>query len=363
MILKRLQAAGDRRAATKLAALLIVFAAPPFILSGFASFELTLVLVWAVAIVALNMQLGYTGQLSVGANVSFALGAYVTAILSSTYEVPLLFAAIIAVITASTLGLLLGLLTAGLKDLYLAMATMALAVLAPQIVSRFPGVTGGDAGFIVSRPGPPEWLDVTHDQYFYWLVFIVGLLVFLIVRNMVTGPMGRALRAIRDGEMVARTQGIKVVQIKAAVSCLSAGGIATSGCLYVMVVGIISPKTIGLILSINLIVALVVGGAASLSGALVGGLFLQFAPKVSSGIGAELGGILFGLAVVIVVIAAPRGGAILLASGWKRVVDRLSLRRGARSVDPFGHVPVTGHQAPPLTTAGSRITGRTGRTP
>jgi branched-chain amino acid transport system permease protein len=297
---------------------LVALLALPLVTSSFLTFQLTLVLVWALAALATNLLMGFGGQMSIALNAFFGLGAYAAGVLHRQLELPFLLTTVVAVGAAFLGGALLSMSTARLKGLYLCTATLAVGIVAPLFVSKWEHITGGDAGLVVPVPGAPAWSGLLPDQWRYYVTLVPVVLIFWWTGNLRRGPLGRAICALRDSELVAGTQGVDTPRVKVLLGAYSSAMAALAGALYVMSVGVISPATIPVLLSISFIVASVVGGIATIWGALIGGVFLQFAPRLASEIDPLAGGMLYGLIMIVFILFAPAGVVGLLRGFLER---------------------------------------------
>lgn len=293
----------------------IPFAFPPYGLD-----QVTLVLVYAIAILGLNMVSGYAGSISLGHGAFFALGAYTEAILVHRYA----WNAYAAIPAAGALcwsaGLAFGFPALRLRGLYLSLATLAMAMTVPPMLKRFEGLTGGHSGIVVDTLIAPRWSGLSDNQWTYFLVLLTAALFFAIAWQLLRGGLGRALLAIRDHEIVANVMGVDptyYLSLTFAFSSLYAG---VAGALYTLVIGYVSPDSFTLMLSLGFFVGGVVGGLTSVFGALIGGMFLQYVPIWASDIDKALGGFVYGITLIAIMFLMPEGFAGLLrrAGPWLR---------------------------------------------
>jgi branched-chain amino acid transport system permease protein len=310
-----------RRRWARLAALLILavaavavpFSFPPFRVSQF-----TLALVYAVAVLGLNLLVGYSGQISLGHGAFFALGAYSTAYLMARTGLPDLVGIPLAGALAFAAGLLLGIPALRLRGHYLALVTLGVAVATPQLVKRFDGLTGGTQGLSAGSPTPPAWLGLAQDQYLYMIALVTTALAMVMAANLVRGRVGRALVAIRSGEISARTTGVNLTTYKLRTFALSAMLAGIGGALYTYVVGFVAPESFTIAVSFVFLAAIVVGGLGTIAGAVFGALFIQFVPIYTSDINQALAGVLYGGVLILFMYVLP-GGVVGLGHrllGW-----------------------------------------------
>src|SRR3954471_20602230 len=180
--------------------LLVVAAALPFMVSNYHTFQLTLVLVYAIALLGLNILTGYNGQISLGHGAFYALGAYCAAMLMDRAGAPYWVTVPVAGAVCLLAGFLFGLPALRLEGLYLALATFALGVAMPQLL-KFHAVekwTGGVQGITLNKPDAPFGLPLEQDQWLYFFTLAVTAVLFILGWNLLRGSIGRALVAIRD---------------------------------------------------------------------------------------------------------------------------------------------------------------------
>src|SRR5580765_7281350 len=183
-----------------LAVLLVAACALPFLVSNYRTFQFTLVLIYAIALLGLNMLTGYNGQISLGHGAFYAIGAYCAAILIDKFGVPYWATLPVAGALCLLVGFLFGLPALRLEGLYLALATFALGVSLPQLLKyhHFEAWTGGVQGIVIAKPEAPFGLPLNQDQWLYFFILAVTILMFVLAYNLLRGRVGRALVAIRD---------------------------------------------------------------------------------------------------------------------------------------------------------------------
>ncbi len=324
----------------------------PTVVTSFQSSQWTLVLIFTIAIMGLNVLVGYSGQISLGHGAFMALGAYTTAILVSRYHVNYLLTVPIAGLVSGVIGFLLGIPALRLSALYLALATFALAVVTPSLIKRPEQLTGGVQGILMLPPDPPQFAKdafstltagtpMTSEQWLYYVSLAIGAVLFWIAWNVIRHRPGRAMRAIRDGEVAAAASGINIAGYKTLAFGMSAFYAGVAGSLYGVVTGFVSPDTFPVALSFQLLVGAVVGGLASIVGPLLGGIFVYWLPIVSSQtisgqtwIPEQLSSVFVkagpavtsGVLLILIMIFAPNGIVGLMTSGYALLRRRL---RGA----------------------------------
>src|ERR1700691_5561566 len=262
-------------------ALIALAIALPFTLSNYHVFELTLVMIYAIAVLGLNILTGYNGQISLGHGSFFAVGAYTAAILMHRYGVPYWATLPAAAFICFVLGVLFGLPALRSEVPYLPRVTLALAVATPQLLKYFDTWTGGQQGLNLVKPLPPPGLGLDRDRWLYLVVLAVLLIAMRVAANVLHGRTGRALVAIRDHPIAAAAMGINTARYKTLAFGISTLFTGVAGALSAIVIGYVSPEGYSLFLSVSFLVGSAVGGIATIGGALVGGFFIQFVPNLA----------------------------------------------------------------------------------
>ena len=305
-----------------LVVLLAVACALPFVVTNYRTFQLTLVLVYAIALLGLNMLTGYNGQISLGHGAFYAIGAYCAAILMDRWGVPYWATLPAAGAVCLVAGFLFGLPALRLEGLYLALATFALGVSLPQLLKYhyLEKLTGGVQGIVITKPDAPFGLPVNSDQWLYFFTLAVALIMFALGRNLLNGRVGRAMLAIRDHHLAAEAMGINTALYKSLTFGVSAMYMGIAGALGAIAVQFVAPDSFGIFLSLTFLVGIVVGGLASISGALYGALFIQFVPNISDEISKAAPWAIFGIFLIAFVYVMPSGiaGAVRMLSARRR---------------------------------------------
>jgi branched-chain amino acid transport system permease protein len=304
---------------------LIAFAAVlPFLLSDYRTFQLTLTLAYAIALLGLNILTGYSGQISLGHGAFFAIGAYVAAIMMDRWGLPYWSTIPAAGAVCLVAGFLFGLPALRLEGLYLALATFALAVVTPQIL-KYKGIeewTGGVQGIVIIKPDAPFGLPLSADRWLYLFTLAVTIVMFIAAVRLLRGRIGRALIAIRDHPTAAAAMGVNTSLYKSLTFGVSALYTGIGGALCAIAVQFVAPDSFGFFLSISFLVGLVVGGLASISGAIFGALFIQFIPNVADHISKSAPWAIYGFFLLAFMYAMPTGVAGALRSLFGRFLGR-----------------------------------------
>ena len=313
----------------------------PTTIPSFATSEWAQALILAIAIMGLNILVGYSGQLSLGHGALMALGAYTSGILAHRYNVDYLVTIPIAGLLTGIVGFLFGVPALRLSALYLALATFALAVVTPSVIKRPAELTGGVQGILINPPSPPDFASgiysfvtrstMTSEQWIYYVSLFCALILFWLAWNIVRHRPGRAMRAIRDGEVAAAASGVNIAGYKTLAFAISAFYAGIAGSLYGLTVGFISPDTFPVGLSIQLLVGAVIGGLASTPGPLLGAIFAQFLPieanqwvpsqtwlpdQITSTVTKAGPAVSYGIVLILLMIFAPNGLVGLITRGY-----------------------------------------------
>src|SRR6266516_2397791 len=309
-------------ATSRILGLVVVLAiafALPFFLSGFRVFQFTQVCIYAIALLGLNILTGYNGQISLGHGAFYAIGAYTTAIMIDRWGVGYAWTIPTAGILCLVVGFLFGWPALRLEGLYLALATLSLALAVPQILKYFEHWTGGSQGIVLSKPKPPFGLRLTEDQWLYFVTLGVLVLLFWLGANLLKGRIGRAIVAIRDNHIAAEAMGINTALYKSLVFGVSAAYTGVAGALAAAAVAFVAPDTFNVFLSITLLVGIVVGGLASISGAIFGALFIQFVCNWAQDISKAAPWAIYGIFLIVFMYVMPHGIVGFLRLAWIRM--------------------------------------------
>jgi branched-chain amino acid transport system permease protein len=257
--------------------LMLALIAAPFVLSRFYVGELSFVFIYAIAGLGLMLLTGYTGQVSLGHAAFLAIGAYTHGYLLSRGW-PFVAALPTSMVFTGIVGAIVAVPVLRLVGIYLAIATLAFSIIVEQVVTRWVSVTGGGRGMAIASADLLGFSLATPAR-FYFLCLVLLVLSLLAVMNVLRAPTGRAMLAVRDSEIAARSMGINLSRTKATAFGISAALTGLAGALLGHHTGYISPEAFMLTVSIQLLLLIVVGGLGSLHGVIFGAIFVGFLPQ------------------------------------------------------------------------------------
>jgi branched-chain amino acid transport system permease protein len=292
-----------------MAAAVLLFGSETFLIAIFSR-----VLTVAIAAMGFNLLLGVTGQISIGHGAFMAIGAYTTAVLSTKLGLPFVVSIIPVILFSALLGIVIGLPALRLKGFYLAIATLAFGVVVEQLIASIDFLGGHDG--IRSIPA-----FFGSDLAGFLVVGAVYVALALAMYRILESPVGLRYRMVRDSEVASRAYGVGLSRVKLSAFILSAvyGGIA--GGLYAHTVGFIVPPNFGLVLSLNILAIVIIGGLASVHGGLIGSIVIVGLPFLfSRGFGPYLS-VIVGALLIIFVLFFPRGLAHGVFLGYTKYLQ------------------------------------------
>ena len=300
------------------AALLILMLALPYLIDTFYLGEATNVLIWAIACLGLMLLTGQTGQASLGHAAFLALGCYLNTIMIER-GVPFVLAFPLAGLLTGLIGSIIAIPALRLHGVYLAIATIALSILADDIIVLLEPWTGGVSGLF---PVPIDIFGFEIERWsqperFYYFVLGVTIVVTLFYRNLLRAPLGRAFAAVRDSEVSATAMGVHIAFTKAISFGISTGITGLAGALMGYYAGTFNNESFSLVISIQLLMMIVIGGLGSIHGAFFGAIVIAFLPQLLSiakgaviGEGVAIPGLeafVFGMILILFILFEPMG--------------------------------------------------------
>lgn len=305
----------------------------------FSLLKLTVAITFMMVILGLNLLTGFGGQISLGHSAFFAIGGYTVGVMSKEWDISWGYSVPVAGLLAGVAGFLFGFPALRLRGLYLALATLALAVCVSPLAKKFEDFTGGVQGIVLFGKVNPLFGDKTdqvfRDRFFYYTVGLVAGVLFLIAWNLTRGRYGRALKAIRDSETAAAAMGVNIALYKTTVFGISAAYAGIAGALNAVIIGFVGPDQYSLTLSIKFLVGSVVGGITSIFGAVLGGIFQQFTPDYTADINKAAPDAIFAVILIVLMYVMPTGMVGYFQKVWRYGLHQLRVpgvpSRGARA--------------------------------
>jgi branched-chain amino acid transport system permease protein len=295
-----------------IAAIALALISVPALFPDFLVYQFSVALTYAVAILGLNLLMGFNGQISVAQGVFFAIGGYTTAIFATRYGMNVFATLPLAVVTSALLGFVVGVPALRWQGLPLAFITFGLAVLVPPLALKLEAITKGATGISMAKPDSPAWFPGDQDTFLY-LCCLAGLaLCVMIAARLTRGDTGRSLRAVRDNALIAESLGINLAKVRLAAFVTCSGMAGFAGGLFAIVNGFVSPESFQMTKSFDFLVGAIVGGITSISGALIGALFVMFLPDWAADMNIALSGLIYGAVLIVMMLLARDGVAGLV---------------------------------------------------
>lgn len=284
---------------------------------------LTLSAILSLAVLGIDLLMGFTGLLSLGQAGFMAMGAYTTAILTVRYEIEPLLALLAAQIFTLVIAVFIGKAVLRLKGYHLAIATLAFSVIMEQLLVNLRDFTGGPSGLAGVPPLSIGGISAGSVLSLYYLSLVLVFLGLLVLRNLTNCRPGRAWKAIAGDELAAATLSIDTDFYKLLAFVISACFAAFSGSLYAHYMQFISPEMVGMQTSLNLVVMTALGGAGSLWGPLLGVVLLTFLPDFIAFL-QNFQLIINGLVLLLTMVFFPKGLAGMLSNLYTMLLKRLA---------------------------------------
>jgi branched-chain amino acid transport system permease protein len=291
---------------------------------------------YLIALAGLSLLTGISGQISLGQGAFMAVGAYTTALLMTHTHINFVLELLASVGAAAALGLVIGISATRLRGPYLAGVTLLLALALPPIADKWSTTFGGDQGLTTTVPTGPA--SVNPEEWLAWIELAGALITLVLLANLLTSRFGRAFRAVRDDEVAASLSGVHVARTKVTAFVVSAGCAGLAGAFLGLSTGVVSTGEFPLTLSIELLAAMVLSGAGSLFGMWWGAILLVYVPQWSTSVSGDFGlgagtsaylaTIIFGVVLIVVMIAAPTGIQGGLRWLWEYVSKAFLTARG-----------------------------------
>ena len=284
---------------------IIVVVLPLFLPSTYYVRVAALVFINALAVLGLNLLMGFAGQVSLGHAGFFGIGAYAVAVGPTHLGIPTWASLICGTILAALIAFVVGRPILKLRGYYLAVATLGLGMLIAMIVSNESAITGGPNGMPVPRLVLFGW-RVFGPITWYWISGLTLVIGAWVAVNLVESPTGRAFRAIHDSETAARVLGVNVARYKLTAFVLSAAYASVAGSYFVLFDGFVTPETTSFLRSIEFVVMVVLGGLGSILGSIVGAAILVVLPQALT-VFHDYEQVVLGALIIVFLILLPAG--------------------------------------------------------
>lgn len=354
-----------RPPAIAVVAVAVVAVVLPFVMNAFQLTTAVFVLIAAIGALGLGVLTGYAGQVSLGHGFFLAVGAYTAAVLGGNDHLTAAVWLPAAGLVAAICGALVGPTALRLRGLYLAIVTIGLVFIGQHIWFNVPAISGGPGGrsfpavtfgsfdFSPGRQLTLGGLAIDHNGLYYYLALFILALSMLFVWNLSRSRPGRAMQAVREREIAASVMGIGLARTKVSAFAISSFLAGISGALYASFLSFVTPDQWSLLLSIQYVAAIIVGGIGTVWGPVLGSIVIFALPSVlqslvpqttSSALLNEVTSIVYGVLIIVFFVVEP-GGVIGLAARLRRT-RRGGGREGHRGAGE-GEEPV-GDQAQPI---------------
>jgi branched-chain amino acid transport system permease protein len=300
----------------------VLLLAAPLWAGEYVMTQLQFVAIYSIVGFGLMILVGFTGQISLGHAAFLAVGAYTEALMQAA-GVPFLISIACAALFSAAVGVIVGLPALRLKGIYLAIATIAFNVIVEEIITRWEGLTGGNQGRHL-KPVEILGAKLDSDAEFYYLCLALAVICCLACVNLLRSPTGRAFVAIRDSEISASCMGVNLAKYKTMSFAISAALTGVGGALYAHKLAFISPEQFTLLVSIELVTIVILGGVGFLHGAVLGAAFIIVLPQLialakdllpQGAVPSGAQAVLFGIILVVFIIFEPLG----LYGRWLKV--------------------------------------------
>jgi len=278
--------------------LLLPWFAPEYII-----YTATVIFIYSIGIQGQNLLIGYTGQISFGQAGFLAIGAFTFGHLSR-FGIPWPIGLLSAGLAAGLFGILAGFPSLRLKGPYLAIATLGFGIAVYQVFVNSEVLSGGRMGLEIQKLDPI--LGLSRINFNYYFYFLIALLFTLITYNIISSFVGRAFIAIRDNDIAAEVMGVNLTRYKLLAFAVSSFYTGIQGGLYGLLLGYLEPNLFTFDKSIELFVAVIIGGLASVEGSIMGAAFVILVQQVFSG-AKEMVPVVFGVTILLVLIFEPQG--------------------------------------------------------
>jgi branched-chain amino acid transport system permease protein len=298
---------------------LLIILALPWVLKGrYGIYLATMVGIFVILVISLNLVVGYTGQISLAHGAFYGIGAYICGILQVREILPFWPALVVAIIGTGILGILVGIPMLRTRGPYFAIGSMCLGIIVSLVLLNWQSLTGGTSLGGIRGPGQLKiggWvIDFLSNKVYYYFVLIFVVLTIFIVNRLIYSRVGRAFMAIREEEELAEAIGVNPMRFKVLSFAIGAMLAALAGSLYAGYMGAIDPDIASVGMSFNLLVMVLVGGSGTMAGSVIGTVLLWMIPEWLQA-AQQYRPLIFGFILLLIIIFMPRG-----IVGWLRAI-------------------------------------------
>ena len=305
--------------------------AVPFVVTDvYWLFVLTTLAIYVLVALGLNLLMGYGGQPSMAQGALVALGAYTAGVLTADHDWSFWPAMVAALALPVVLSLVVAVPSFRVSHWYFALVSLGFAIVVQRALFQFRDITHGFTG-VLGIPYPTLGGTDVEGRSMFWLVVALDIAAFLVVRNIVRSRLGRGLVAIRDAEIVARSSGVRIIPLKLFAFAVSAVFAGAGGALLATHNGVINPDEFGIELSVFFLLVVLLGGAGHQWGPVVGAVAFFAVPELLESLD-RWRLVVYGVALIAVMVFAPRGLTGLIARAWGALVRRLPRTTGVSPV-------------------------------
>jgi branched-chain amino acid transport system permease protein len=296
----------------------------PMVMNKYYVGLVTVILIYCILSVGYNIASGFCGVTQFATGAIYGVGAYVSAILITTYHQPFLLAALFGTLAAGVFSLVISLSAYKVSGNYLALVSFGLLYVVTRVITQLNDVTGGSSGFQVN-PWEIFGVDISRNGKYY-IIFIVLIALFVIQRNIAKSQWGRDFIALNNDVVAASGLGINVpmVRVIGFMICSLMSGFA--GALYASYSGFVSPDSFGFSVSIMVLLMVVAGGSGTLSGPVLGAFIIYLIPMLFNDF-PDLKQIIYGVLLIALVQILPQGVCGVIKNACKEIDDNIIIKR------------------------------------
>jgi branched-chain amino acid transport system permease protein len=303
----------------------LVLVLPLVVKSPYIFTILILIGIYSIVAFGLCLLIGYAGQISLGHAAFFGIGAYTSGVLTTHYQISPWLAIVIGMAATFLIAYVIGIPILKLKGHFLALATLGINIIFYILILGLNQWTGGAAGLVGIPTLSLFGVSLLDKVYFYFFVWAVALVILLLSLNIVRSHVGRVLRSIHDSEIATETLGVQVTKYKVAIFAVSAAFASLAGSIYAHYIMFVAPPTFYITKSILFLIMVMVGGASSIWGALLGTTIIMFLNEIIRyvghtyfGISGEVEIVVYGLIIILIMMYVPKGLMPVFSQFFKR---------------------------------------------